>query len=112
MSSGGGGGQSGVTRYDWNPVMGGYWGGSNGNDGVLGWATQEEPRGYTPYGEGPTGASRVADFNTDQYTAFQRMRDLAGTNGPSDTMAGRAQNEATARGQYLGQNPYANYTGG
>ena len=107
MSSGGGNAQSGTTQYNWNPQMEGRW------TGLLDWAGQEAARGYTPYGEGPTGASRTAGFNNDQYTGFQRMRDLADSGGPQDTWAGRNQNQRTAEGAYLsgdGANPYAGAT--
>lgn len=69
MSSGGGG-QEGITRYDWNPVVGGYWG--DGTNGILNWGYQEALKPYQQY-----GAQRIADRNTDQYRGAQQIRDMA-----------------------------------
>ena len=110
MSSGGGG-QSGQTRYDWNDVIGSYWGGKpgangQGGGGVLGWASQEAMRPYQSFG------NRVAGQNTDQYTGMQRVRDMANSGGPTDTMQGRmaagniAGGGALTANPYMGDNPY------
>ena len=59
MSSGGGG-QSGQTRYDWNDVIGSYWGGKPGADGqggggVLGWAADIAKQPWRSYGTADYG---------------------------------------------------------
>ena len=105
---GGGNAQSGETRYDWNPTIGGYWGGAPGADGrggggVLGWAAEEAMRPYQSYGN---GASRVAGFNNDQYTGQQRMRNLADSGGPQDTARARMSAGEIAAGNQLNANPY------
>jgi hypothetical protein len=109
MSSGGGG-QSGQTRYDWNDVIGSYWGGAPGADGkggggVLGWAFDEATRPYQQY-----GAPRIAARNTDQFTAAQNVRNLASTGGPAETQTGRAAAQQFAANggvnTYSGNNPY------
>lgn len=103
MSSGGGG-QSGQTRYDWNDVIGSYWGGrpdANGNgSGVLGWAMQEAQKPYQSFG------NRIASRNADQFTAAQRTRDMAGAGGPQETFRARQAAGAIAAGDNLGANPY------
>lgn len=104
MSSGGGG-QSGQTRYDWNDVIGSYWGGAPGADGtggggVLGWAMNEAARPYQSFG------NRVAAQNTDQFTGMQRVRDMAASGGPSDTAAARRSAGQIASGGSLGANPF------
>src|SRR5574343_969204 len=96
MSSGGGGGQSGVTRYDWKPTMEGYWG-----ESALPWAGEEASRAYTPY-----YGNRVAGQNNDIWTAIQRTRDMGDAGGPADTKAGRATAGDIAAGNKLGSNPY------
>lgn len=103
MSSGGGG-QSGQTRYDWNDVIGSYWGGrpdANGNgSGVLGWAMQEAQKPYQSFG------NRIADRNADQFTAAQRIRDMAGSGGPQETYRARQAAGGIAAGDNLNANPY------
>lgn len=109
MSSGGGG-QSGQTRYDWNDVIGSYWGGRPGPDGrggggVLGWAMDEASKPYQQY-----GGQRIASQNNDIWTAQQRIRDAAAAGGPVETQTGRAaaQNIAAGGSQnaYAGENPH------
>lgn len=108
MSSGGGG-QSGQTRYDWNDVIGSYWGGKPGADGkggggVLGWAaevaTPKEGWQRNPY-------EQVAGFSNDQRGAFDLARYNAYRGGADDTLAGRQQNIDTSQGKYLNQNAFA-----
>lgn len=105
MSSGGGG-QSGQTRYDWNDVIGSYWGGRPGPDGrggggVLGWANDEAMKPYQQY-----GGQRIADRNTDQYTAAQRVRNMANTGGPYETQIARQAAGTIAAGGGIQANPY------
>lgn len=105
MSSGGGG-QSGQTRYDWNDTIGGYWGGAPGADGrggggVLGWAADEAMKPYQQY-----GAKRIADRNTDQFTAAARIRDMAGSGGPYETQIARQAAGTIAAGGGIEANPY------
>lgn len=109
MSSGGGG-QSGQTRYDWNDVIGSYWGGAPGADGQggggwLGEAAKEASKGYQQY-----GGQRIAGQNNDIWNAQQRTRDMAASGGPAETQTGRATAQAAAAGglanQYQGNNPY------
>lgn len=111
MSSGGGG-QSGQTRYDWNPVMSGYWGGapdSTGRNGggVLGWASDVAMTPYQNY-----GGARIASQNNDVWTGQQRVRNMADSGGPSDTAAARqaagniASGGALDANPFMGQNPF------
>lgn len=105
MSSGGGG-QSGQTRYDWNDVIGSYWGGRPGADGkggggVLGWAAEEAQRPYQQY-----GGQRIASRNADQFTAAQRVRDMAASGGPAETYRARQAAGDIASGGKLGANTY------
>lgn len=111
MSSGGGG-QSGQTRYDWNDVIGSYWGSKPGPDGkggggVLGWAADEASKPYQQY-----GGQRIADRNMDQFTAAQRVRNMAGSGGPAETYYGRQAAGDIASGNqvnanpFMGENPY------
>lgn len=109
MSSGGGG-QSGTTQYNWNPTIGSYWGGQPGADGkggggVLGWAFDEATKPYQQY-----GAPRIADRNTDQFTAAQNVRNMASSGGPAETQTGRSAAQNIAAGNsyndYSGDNPY------
>lgn len=96
MSSGGGGGQSGETRYNWNPTMEAYW-----TQSALPWAAQEASRGYTPY-----QGDRVADLNSDINISLARNRELANTGGPGDTVIGRNTAANIAGGNQLSANPY------
>ncbi len=111
MSSGGGG-QSGQTRYDWNPVIGSYWGNAPGPDGrggggVLGWAADIASQPYQRY-----GGDRIAGQNNDIWTAQQRTRDMAASGGPAETYYGRQAAGDIASGKqvnanpYMGENPY------
>ena len=111
MSSGGGG-SSGSTQYNWNPVIGSYWGGAPGADGrggggVLGWAMDEAGKGYQQY-----GGKRIADRNQDQFTAAQRVRDMAASGGTPESAVARQTAGDFAAGrnlranQYMGDNPF------
>ena len=67
MSSGGGGGQSGITRYDWNPVMQAYYAGTPEAPG--GWLQVASQEAWKPY-EGYTG-QQVAGLAPYQTQAMQ-----------------------------------------
>ena len=107
----GGGGQSGETRYDWNPIMGQYWGGNDQYPG--GWllhASNEASKPYQAY-----GAQRVAGIDPYQEAAMQGVYDIALRGGAPDTMAGRGAAQDFVTGSisnpYGGMNnPYFNQT--
>lgn len=107
MSSGGGGGGTQGIKTEWNDVIGSYWGGrpdatgQNGG-GVLGWAAAEANKPYQQY-----GGQRIADRNMDQYTAAQRVRNMANTGGPYETQIARQAAGTIAAGGGLNANPYA-----
>lgn len=99
----GGGGQSGETRYNWNPFMENMWAGGNGNSGLLNRAVDTLNSPYQQY-----GGDRVAGINWDQEQAINSIRHTALGGGAPDTAAGRNAAMELARGpQGRNQNPWA-----
>ena len=102
MSSGGG--QSGETRYNWNPFMENMWGGGKDNPGLLNRAVGTLNTPFTPY-----GGDRVAPINWDQEQAINSIRHTALGGGAADTAAGRQAAMELAQGpQGQNVNPWAN----
>ena len=104
MSSGGGG-NGGITRVDWNDVIGGYYGGKPGPDGKGGggWLGEAEKVASTPY---QSYGNRIASRNNDQFTAAQRVRDMGNTGGPYETAIARSAAGTIAAGGGIQANPY------
>lgn len=106
MSSGGGGSGTQGIKTEWNDVIGSYYGGrpdatgQNGG-GVLGWAAAEAAKPWQQY-----GGQRIADRNMDQYTAAQRVRNMANTGGPYETQIARQAAGTIAAGGGINANPY------
>lgn len=98
--SGGGGGQSGETRYNWNPTMEAQW-----TQVALPWAMAQLNQGYQPY-----QGDRVADMNSDTSLTLARNRQLANTGGPADTVIGRNTAANIAGGNQLNANPYQGFS--
>ena len=103
-----GGGQSGETRYDWNPIMAGYWGGPDGRpeQGFLERVNNESRNGYTPY-EG----NRVAGLNPFQTGAGNALW-TAGMYGTGLGDAGRQASLDLVQGKYLNEMPESNVQAG
>lgn len=105
--SGGGGGQSGITRYDWNPVMEGYYAGnSDFPGGYLQMASREANKPYEAY-----QYARVAGIDPYQQSAMDSIYNTVYGHGAADTEAGREAARQFASGdisnQYGGMsNPY------
>jgi hypothetical protein len=112
-----GGGSQGETRYNWNPVMEGYWGGNEGNPGgLLGEAASLASRGWQSYGQPRfamlrgeqdgggvdplTGRPFMGAGNYTRLMASESSNPLGAMNGA------RTQIEDTLGGDYLGANPY------
>lgn len=107
--SGGGGGQSGITRYDWNDTMAQYYQGNAGDPG--GWLMRASNEATKPY-QGYSG-QRVYGIDPYQDAAMQGIYDIALRGGAPDTMAGRGAAQDFASGSinnsYGGMNnPYFN----
>lgn len=127
-----GGGQSGQTRYDWNDVIGSYWGGRPGADGkggggVLGWAAEEAQKPYQQYGS--VDYNKNLDFAKSRVAGFDPLKKEAdaitrggvyGSKGYGDdtTVQGQGYIQDVLGGsatwnpyinetnQYSGENPY------
>ena len=99
MSSGGGG-QSGETRYDWNPIMSQYWAGTDANPG--GWLSVASNEAWKPY-QAYSG-SRVAGIDPYQQNAMDAIYHTVYGGGAPDTMAGRGAAMEFASGDV--SNPY------
>lgn len=97
MSSGSG--NSGVTRYDWNPYMENMWaGGQDGNIGILGRAITTLNSPYQQY-----GGKRIADLSSDTKLGMGRIRDIA-LNGTEGANAADREITKILNGGYV--NPY------
>lgn len=99
MSSGGGSGNSGTTRYEWNDAMAPYWG------GLLQNASGQAQQPYQQY-----QGSRIADMTQDQYAGQAAIRNYV--SDPSGFLYGRGVDQFanTLSGDYLNgpdANPYA-----
>lgn len=99
------GGQSGETRYNWNPFMENMWaGGGDGNPGLLNRAVGNvlnEP--WQAY-----GGQRIAGITPDQTSAMDSIRHTVLGGGAPDTMAGRNSAMQLAQGPGgRNQNPWA-----
>ena len=99
MSSSGGG-QSGITRYDWNDTMARYYQGDQTNPG--GWLQVATNEAWKPY-QAYTG-SRVAGIDPYQTQAMQGIYNTIYGHGASDTEAGREAAKQFASGNI--DNPY------
>ena len=93
MSSGGGG-QSGITRYDWNDTMARYYQGDQANPG--GWLQVATNEAWKPY-QGYSG-QRVYGIDPYQDAAMQGIYDIALRGGAPDTAAGRGAAQDFASG--------------
>jgi len=105
MSSGGGGGQDGTTRYEWNPDIGFQWRGNpesddpNQNWGALSEARRlySEDRGATPYTT--NWQDRLATMDDSQAAALANLKNF-GLNYSSPDAGGNygSQQSKMARG--------------
>ena len=105
MSSGGGG-QSGITRYDWNDTMARYYQGSPENPG--GWLGRANDIAWKPYES--YNYATVAGTDPYQDQAMQGIYNTIYGHGAADTEAGREAARQFASGQngnqYGGFNPF------
>lgn len=113
------GGPSGETRYNWNPVMEGYWGGNEGHPGgLLGDAADLAGQDFQMYGMQPnqqrfmdpylaSGDAYNRNMGGDYGELSHNYRNMLRNGGdPLNAMkAARGQIEDTLGGEYLGQSP-------
>lgn len=99
---GGGGGNQGTTKYEWNDDIAPVW------RGVLGRAVDVSETKYQPYGGGDPNAS-IAQLTPLHNKAARNMEDFTDALiSPHGAMnAGTNQLEATLNGAYMGMNPGA-----
>lgn len=99
MSSSGGG-QSGTTQYNWNPVMEGYYAGNASfPGGFLGLAANETQKPYQAY-----PYATVAGIDPYQQSAMEGIYNTVYGGGAADTEAGREAARQFASGG--NDNPY------
>lgn len=98
MCSGGGSGNSGTQRYEWNETLAPQWA------DTLSYGRSLRDRPYERY----TG-QRIADLNSTQTGAMDMITNLATGRGTDATRAAGNQATATLSGHYLdeGANPWA-----
>lgn len=99
MSSGGGG-QSGITQYNWNDTMARYYQGTPEAPG--GWLQQATNAAWQPYN--PYNGTRVAGIDPYQTNAMDLIYNTVYGHGAADTEAGREAARQFAAGGM--DNPY------